>query len=323
MPPSFASCFTCLTSHTHDYSTLVLLLVETLLHRLLLTFLLHSHLHRRHAQHHQILDDRAVLHAQSAHVEQMLLRRRVHSPSNRVDQQQTDLSIIVLSLSNLVLLTTHDSHTSHPPQLQLQRLLHLLQQLLSDTHSIHATLRVRTASHLIVACHNHLLLFLISSFHPNKRNQLVQRTLAELCDTHLRQIQMESERVLPLLILRKLLDQVANVLNGILSHMIPKSSPCSPPLRPRSASLPPEAMLKFILLPQPNPSSSECVRIGTPPRCDRGRSATLCATPDCPPVDNRTEGNRLPLPYLAAITDRQHILRQRLHVNEGWTLPDS
>ena len=178
MPPSFASCFTCLTSHTHDYSTLVLLLVETLLHRLLLTFLLHSHLHRCHAQHHQILDDRAVLHAQSAHVEQMLLRRRVHSPSNRVDQQQTDLSIIVLSLSNLVLLTTHDSHTSHPPQLQLQRLLHLLQQLLSDTHSIHTTLRVRIASHLIVACHNHLLLFLILSFHSNQRNQLVQRTLA-------------------------------------------------------------------------------------------------------------------------------------------------
>ena len=134
---------------------------------------------------------------------------------------------------------------------------------------------------------------------------------------------MESEQVLPLLILRKLLDQVANVLNGILSHMIPKSSPCSPPLLPRSASLPPEAMLKFILLPQHNPSSSECVRIGTPPRCDRGRLATLCATPDCPPVDNRTEGNRLPLPYLAAIADRQHILRQRLHVNEGWTLPDS
>ena len=51
--------------------------------------------------------------------------------------------------------------------------------------------------------------------------------------------------------------------------------------------------------------------------------AALCATPDCPPVDNRTEGNRLPLPYLAAIADRQHILRQRLHVNEGWTLPDS
>ena len=323
MPPSRANCFTCLTSHAHNYSALVFLLVETLLHRLLLTPLLQSHLHRRHAQHHQILNDRAVLHAQSAHVEEVLLRRRVHSVGNRVNQQQTDLPLIFPSLPHLVLLTTHCFHTTHLPQLQLQRLLHFFQQLLSATHSHHATLRIRTASRFIEPSHDHLLLLLTVPHHSNQRNQLVQRTLAELGDTHLRQIQVEREQVLPLLVLRKLLDQVADVLNGVLFHKHSESSPCSPPSLPRNASPPPEAVLLFTLLPRSHPSSSECARIDTPPRCDRGHSATPSATPDCHPDDNQTGGDRIPLPYLTAISDCQRVLCQRLHVNGEWRLPDS
>lgn len=253
----------------------------------------------------------------------MLLRRRIHSVGNRVNQQQTNLSLIFLSLPHLVLLTTRCFHTTHLPQLQLQRFLHFFQQLLSAIHLHHATLRIRTASRFIEPSHNHLLLLLIAPPHSNQRNQLVQRTLAELGDTHLRQIQMEREQVLPLLVLRKLLDQIADVLNGVLFHKHSKSSPCSPPLLPRNASPPLEAVLLFILLPQSHPSSSECARIDTPPRYDRGRSATPFATPDCPPDDNRTGGNRLPLPYLTAISDRQHVLCQRLHVNREWRLPDS
>ena len=246
----------------------------------------------------------------------MLLRRCVHSTSNRVDQQQTDLSIISLSLPNLVLLTTYRSRTSNLPQLQLQRFLHLFQQLLSDHHSTHKTLRIRTASRFIISRHDHLLLCLISSSQRDQRNQLVQRALTELGDTHLRQIQMECEQVLPLLVLRELLDQVADVLNGVLFHTRSKPSPCSPLSLPGNASPPLEATLRFILLPRSHPSSSECARSDTPPRCDRDHSATPCATPDCHPDDNRTGGNCLPLPYLTTISDRQHVLCQRLHINE-------
>ena len=244
----------------------------------------------------------------------MLLCRRVHATCDRVNQQQTDLSLTSSSRSHLVLLTTRQSHTPHLPQLQLQRLLHLLQQLLSAVHSRNTPRRIRTASGLVEPRHDHLLLPLISPPQHDQWNQLVQLALTELGDTHLRQIQMEREQVLPLLVLGKLLDQIADVLNGVLPHTRSESPPCSLPSPPRSASQLSAARLSFTRLSRSNPSSSECVRIGTPSRCGRGRSAAPCATPDCPPDDSRTVGNRCCLPHLSAISDSQHVFRQGLRV---------